>query len=403
MVERIIFFVLSLGLFMYLFFKMVKKNDTNYLYILIIEAIGVAIGFVSLIMRAEFNIVITIITYIISVILPIAIIVIEIAGITFTEAIYLVAARWYLKKDEPDKARKLLLKLVEKEPKSYYAHKELARQYELEEKYDLALDEYIRISNIRHGEDDITFKIADMFYKTGKPEESVPILTDLLKRKPEMENATFLLCDIYYEQEKFKEAVNIYLNALKYHPDNYDIYYNLGMCYTRLNDFQSAKEYYEKAAELNNLLYLAKYNLGQIALLYNELDEAEDYFVECLQDEDLEEDAYFYLAYIAMLRGDENKAVSYLNTAVDENPEIYDTIRKELIFKVIIFKIDKPNMEQKPKRKPAKITKKDKETMKHLKNMYDLVGNLNNNDIKAISKIISKRKEEKELGLDERE
>ena len=403
MVERIIFFILSLGLFMFLFFKMIRKNDTNYLYILIAEAIGITISFISLIMRVRLNIILTVLTYIISVVLPIIIISIELAGISFTEVIYLVIAGFYFKQEKNDKAREVLLKLVEKIPNSYYAHRELAKQYELEKRYDLALDEYIRLSNIKHGDNEVTYKIADMFYKTGKPEESVPILTELLKKKPDFENATFLLGDIYYEQEKFIEAVNVYLNSLKYHPENYDLYYNLGMCYTRLNDFQSAKEYYEKAAELNNLLYTAKFNLGQIALLYNELEEAEDYFTECLQDEDLEDDAYFYLAYIAMLRGDENKAIGYLNTAVDENPEIYDRIKKELIFKVIIFKIDKPNSEKVHNKRITKITKKDKETIKHLRNMYDLVGSLNNNDIKAISKIINKRKEEKEINTGERE
>ena len=403
MIERIIFFTMSLGLFLFLFFKMIKKNDTNYLYILIIQAIGIAISFISLLIRVQLNIVLAIISYILSVILPIILITIELTGISLTEAIYIFMARFYFKRNDEENARKMLLTLVEKEPRSYYGHKELAKQYEKLEKYDLALDEYLRVINIKPGEDDITYKIADLFYKTGKPEESIPILTDLVKRKPEFEDAIFLLGDIYYEQEKFKEAVNLYLNVLKYHPDNYDIYYNLGMVYTRLNDFQSAKEYYEKAAKLNSLLYSAKYNLGQISLLYNELDEAEQYFIECLEDEELEEDAYFYLAYIAMLKGDEIKAIGYLNTAVDENPEIYDSIRKELIFKVIFYKIDKPNKESQKVVKKPKMTKKEKETIKHLRNTYELVGNLNHNDLKALNMIIDKRKEEKQVENKERE
>ena len=163
-----------------------------------------------------------------------------------------------------------------------------------------------------------------------------------------------------------------------------------------LNDFQSAKEYYEKAAELNSLLYNAKYNLGQIALLYNELEEAENYFIECLQDEELEDDAYFYLAYIAMLKGDEVKAIDYLNVAVGENPEIYDRIKKELIFKIILYKVDKPSNNRPPKKKNVKITKKEKQTITHLRHTYEVVGNLNHNDIKVMKIIQTKRDEEKE-------
>ena len=382
---------------------MIKRNDTNYLYLLIIEAIGITIGFVSLIIRIKLNIILIILTYIFSVIIPIILILIERKGITLTESIFLIISKFYIKQGDNEKAKDFLMKLIEKYPESYFAHKELAQIYEKNENLHLALEEYIKTTSIRPNDKLMNYKVADLHYKTGNLDESYTILKGLLKSNPEWKEVVFLAGNILYEQERFKEAVNLYLDSLKYHPDDYDIYYNLGMCYTRLNDFQSAKEYYEKAAQLNSLLYNAKYNLGQIALLYNELDEAEQYFIECLQDINLEEDAYYYLAYIAILRGDEQKAVDYLNTAVDENPEIYDAIRKELIFKVIFSKIKKPNPERKTKRKPAKIDKKDKETMDHLKNMYELVGNLNNNEIKAISKIISKRKENNKDELKERE
>ena len=45
-----------------------------------------------------------------------------------------------------------------------------------------------------------------------------------------------------------------------------------------------------------------------------------------------------------MLKGDEQTAVTYLNAAVDENPEMYDKIRKELIFKLIFYKVEKPKI-----------------------------------------------------------
>ena len=97
-------------------------------------------------------------------------------------------------------------------------------------------------------------------------------------------------------------------------------------------------------AQLNSLLYHAKYNLGQIALLYNEIEEAEEYFVECINEEDLTDEAYYYLAYIEMLKGDKENAIRYLNTAVEENEELYKRATKELVFKMIINKIKKPTL-----------------------------------------------------------
>lgn len=396
MLERILFNVIALGLFLFLFFRMIQKNDTNYIYVLALQALGIAIGFFALIINVKLPVIVLILTYIFSIILPIIIILIERKGITLTEVICISIYKIYNKLGLEDKAKNVILKLVEKDKYSFYGHKLLAEVYEKEDNLEIATEEYIRASNIRPNEDKIQYKIAELFNKTGKQNGAVKILQELLRKKPEWQEATLLLGDIFQEQERFKEAVNVYLDAIQYHPENYDLYYNLGMVYTMLNDFQSAKEYYEKAAELNSLLYNAKYNLGQIALMYNELEEAEDYFMECLQDEELEDDAYFYLAYIAMLKGDEIKAIDYLNVAVGENPEIYDRIKKELIFKIILYKVDKPSNNKPPKKKNVKITKKEKETIKHLRHTYEVVGNLNHNDIKVMKIIQTKRDEEKE-------
>ena len=43
MVEKIIFSILSIAIFMLTFFKLIKKNDTSYIYILLVEFIGIAI------------------------------------------------------------------------------------------------------------------------------------------------------------------------------------------------------------------------------------------------------------------------------------------------------------------------------------------------------------------------
>ena len=178
------------------------------------------------------------------------------------------------------------------------------------------------------------------------------------------------------------------------------------MVYTRLNDFQSAKEYYEKAAQLNSLLYQAKYSLAQIALIYNELEEATQYFMECINGEYLEDLAYYTLAYIAMLKGEEEKAIEYLNVAIQENSSLYEKAGKEPLFQYIIKRVNKPNKSGKQVEwRKQVLSRKEKQVLMHLQNTYELVGNLNQNDIKAIRTIKLKRKEaqEKEKQQKERE
>lgn len=393
-VERIIFNIVAFALFLIIFFKMIHKNDTSYIYVLSAQAFGIAIGFIGLIFRVNLHIIIYIITYITSILLPIIIIIFEKKGIYFSEIVYLNIAKFYYANKKNEKAKQVLMNILEKYPNSYYLHKQLAKIYEETGNIDIAVDEYIRASEINKLDYDLPIKTATLLKSITRNEEAVIILNNVLKRKPESYEASCLLGDILYEEEKYKEAVNVYLQALNYNPDKYELYYNLGMVYTRLNDFQSAKEYYEKAAELNSLLYHAKYDLGQIALLYNELEEAEEYFEECINDDDLADEAYYYLAYIYIINGDKEKAIQYLNIAVEENEEIYKKASKELVFKMIIGKIRKPSNTSSNKEK-RKMTTKELETIKHLEKTCEVVGSLSQNDIKAI-KLLRKKQEEKE-------
>ena len=77
MVEQLIFIMVSVILFCIIFYKVVKKNDTSYVIILAIEAIGIAIDFVATVYNIKLNIYVKIVTYIISIVLPIVIILLE--------------------------------------------------------------------------------------------------------------------------------------------------------------------------------------------------------------------------------------------------------------------------------------------------------------------------------------
>lgn len=392
-VERIIFNVVAFTLFLIIFSKMIYRNDTNYIYVLIAQALGIAISFIGLIFRINLPIIIIIFTYILSILVPLIIIIFEKKGIYFSEIMYMNIAKFYRAKQNNQKAKEILMKMLEKYPDSYFLHKQLAEICEQTGNINIAIDEYIRASEINTLNYELKFKTANLLKTTTRNEDAVRILNELLRAKPDYYDASCLLGDILYEQENYKEAVNVYIQALNYNPDKYELYYNLGMVYTRLNDFQSAKEYYEKAAELNSLLYHAKYDLGQIALLYNELEEAEEYFTQCINDDDLADEVYYYLAYISMLKGDRTQAIQYLNIAVEENEELYKKACKELVFKIIISKIKRPTNTVKSRKK--KITLKELETIKHLEGTCEVVSNLSNNDIKAM-KILKRKEQERE-------
>ena len=70
--EQLIFTILAFGIFVYMFLKMFKENDTNYIGILIVEAIGISLNFVEVLKKIEFGPFFTIIKYILAILIPIA-------------------------------------------------------------------------------------------------------------------------------------------------------------------------------------------------------------------------------------------------------------------------------------------------------------------------------------------
>ena len=54
-IEQFIFTVISLAIFVYMFLKMIKNNDTSYIILLIIEAVGIAINFVEVLFNIKLN------------------------------------------------------------------------------------------------------------------------------------------------------------------------------------------------------------------------------------------------------------------------------------------------------------------------------------------------------------
>ncbi len=95
LVEKIVFSILAFYLFIAMFFKMIKKIDSAYIAILVLQALGITISFVEIIFRLNYNIFVKILVYILSIIIPIIIMYIEHKGKNFSEFIFIALAKFY--------------------------------------------------------------------------------------------------------------------------------------------------------------------------------------------------------------------------------------------------------------------------------------------------------------------
>ncbi len=386
-IEQFIFTVVSLAIFVYMFFKMIKNNDTSYIVILILEAIGIGLNFLGFALFIELNMLLNILKYVLSIVIPGIVIIIEMRGMTLIEIMNIARAKMYLAAGNDKKAKEALLNLVSKIPDSYKGHKMLAELYEKEGGMRKSIDEYVQAIDINKKDYESYYKVAELLNQLDKKDEATEMLFNLLNKKPDMYKATELLGDILISKEMYKEAVNVYQEALKYNPVSYEIHYNLGIAYTMLNDFQNAKICYEKAAQINSLLYNAKYSLAEIALIYKDLEEAEKRFLESIEEDELSADAYYELAKIYLLKGDKETAINYVNTAIDiASKKIVEKVRKEPLFIPIMSRISIPFNLENQEEKEIKLTEKELKAKEHLEEMVDITRHLSYNDINLLKK-----------------
>lgn len=374
MIERIIFSLVSFLLFAYIFlFKMMKKNDTTYLAILVCQAIGILLNLIRILLDTLNGAISVIIMYVFSIIIPAVVVLLENKNINCSEWIQLYLAKIYSVLGNEKKAKDILINIVIKYDKSYKAHKMLAEIYEKEGGMRKAIDEYVKALDLMPSDYITYFKISVLLKELGKKEESIQMLKTLVNKRPEMKEANKMLADLLLDEKKYKQAITIYVQAIKYDSDNAELYYNLGNAYSRMNEFSLAKECYKKTTQINSTNYNAFYRLGQISLLYRDIESAEKYFLESIYGE-TEIKSYYQLAKIYMIKNNKTKAATNINSAIQMDSAYYKIAIDEPIFLPIKQLIIKPQEETKPE---IKESEKEKEISEYLDDTYNLTKYLN--------------------------
>lgn len=377
MISIIIFSIISISIFIFTVVKLIKENNSNYLFALIPEFLGIIINFICLFFTIKPGIILLVIMYSLSVIIPIVLLILEKNEINLSELLGIIKSDYYKEKNQYDLAKKQLINNVNKFPNSFLSHQKLGEWYEKNGELEKAEDEYLKVIELKPKKYENYYKLGLIYNRDEKKQQAIEVLKDVLKRKADYIDASIALGDILYETEMFKEAINVFQDALKYNPGEYKLYYYLGMSYTRINDFPNAKEYYKKAATINSTLNAAKLNLGQISLLFKDYDEAEKYFMECIEndDEEIQAESYYYLSKIKLINNENTLAVQYANIALELEPKLIEKMEKDIYFASILGKLKTKGS----KYVKTKLTKGEKNIINYLDNTYGVVQTLTSN------------------------
>ena len=377
MANIIIFSAIALSIFIYTVVNLIRQNNSNYVFSLIPEFIGLIINFVCILLKVEPSILLLLLMYILSVIIPIIMLLLEKKEINLSEILNILKVNYYEKREQYDLVRKQLIYNVSRYPNNFLSHQKLGEWYEKNGELEKAESEYLKVIELKPKKYENYYKLALIYNKDQKKDNAIEILKEVLKRKSDYLDASLCLGSILYETEMYKEAINVFQDALKYNPGEYKLYYYMGMTYTRINDFPNAKEYYKKAAMINSTLDVAKLNLGQIYLIFKEYDKAEKYFMKCIEndDEEIQAEAYYYLSKIKLINNENIMAIQYANIALELQPDIIKKMEKDIYFTPILGKIKtKDNKATK-----TKLSKEEKNIINYLDNTYGVVQTLTSN------------------------
>ena len=361
--------MLIIAIFIFTFLKMIKKNNSNYFYLILIEFFGILLIFIYIFNGIPLNAIVYLIGYLLSVCIRIIINLLEKKGIYIDQIISILRAK---KQNDISK----LLDIIDKYPESFIAHKVLAEIYEDKKEYEKSADEYFRAIQLKENDYKTYINLANMLIKNNSNEQASEVLQKLLSIKPDYIDGTFLLGKIYYEEGKYKEAISVYNQSLNYNPSNYYLYYNLGMVYTRLNDFQKAKDCYKKAAIINSLTDISNLNAGQIYMIYKDYTKAEEYFSKTIQSEDdkISAYSYYYLAKIRLIQNNKEQAIKYINMAIEIYPSIIKRTENDDLFIPILSQIKN----KKEKNVETKLEKAQENIVEYLGNTFEVVETLTN-------------------------
>ena len=109
-----------------------------------------------------------------------------------------------------------------------------------------------------------------------------------------------------------------------------------------------------------------------------DLELAEKYFTESLYDE-LEGKSYYQLARIYIIKNQKDKAITFINKAIELEPELLKKAVKEKIFEPIkqYFTVS-VKLDETPE-KEEKLTEEELSVQKHLEETNSLIENINEN------------------------
>lgn len=157
---------------------------------------------------------------------------------------------------------------------------------------------------------------------TGKTEEAIRIITDIIAVDPQIPEAHFSLGNVYFKARRFEEAIAAFRKSLEIKPDDTFAVLNIANCYIAMRKTDEAENFildYTKKGNPDSLLF---YFLGNLNVALGKIDKAVGYYEKTLSLNPRSAASHNALAAIAINRDETEIAERHIRTALGIDPHL---------------------------------------------------------------------------------
>jgi tetratricopeptide (TPR) repeat protein len=170
--------------------------------------------------------------------------------------------------------------------------------------------------------DNLKYRLAETYQKTGKYEKAANIYISLAKNNPD--NAQFyynMMVRMYDEANMPDKAIESAKKLIEVEPDSPDAYYNVGYMYMRQDRFSEAIPLFEKAIELDPELEYAYMNLAVCHARLNQYTKSIEVLEALIEKNPNNVDAWLSIAVNYLRMKNWRAAVAPLRKTIELDPK----------------------------------------------------------------------------------
>jgi tetratricopeptide (TPR) repeat protein len=164
--------------------------------------------------------------------------------------------------------------------------------------------------------------MADLDYRGGNLTEAITLLSQLIEKHPEDDQAQFALAEIYQAQQRPDRALDVYQQMLRIFSKNPEIPRKVGLILAQAKNADKAREAFEKSLELAPDYMPTLENITILDINQKRFAEAHSRLAAFIETNPKAGRAYLLQGAVYLEEGQTNQAEAAYSKAVEINPEL---------------------------------------------------------------------------------